>query len=229
MASKVIPDIVGALRIDQGWGSAQLSGVLHGVNYGYQANGVNPDTDYGFAIQGGVKVNLPMLAPGDALWLQGAYAQGVTQALISSYCGYGTLSICGTGKNGSFTSNLAVVDAVYGGSAANGFSTKLTTGYALTAAFQHYWTPTIRSSITGGYSKIDYAGSTGLADNTLWTGAFNTVWSPIAGLDLGGEIGYANLRGGTGRNAVGLLKGAPGSGGASNDQWFFRMRVQRDF
>ena len=228
--NKAMPDIVGALRVDQGWGSAQLSGLVHAVNYGYAANGLNPDTDYGFAVQGGVKVNVPMLAPGDALWLQAAYAQGVTEVLISSYCGYGTTSICGTGKNGSWTSGLAVVDAVYGGTPALGFSTKLTSGYALTAAFQHYWTPTIRSSITGGYSKIDYAGSTGLADNTLWTGAFNTTWSPIAGLDIGGEIGYVNLRGGNGKNAAGIAKNGPGYfGGASNDQWFGRIRVQRDF
>ena len=228
--NKAMPDIVGALRVDQGWGSAQLSGLVHAVNYGYAANGLNPDTDYGFAVQGGVKINLPMLAPGDALWLQAAYAQGVTETLISSYCGYSSLAICGLGKNGFFTANAPVVDAVYGGTAATGFSTKLTTGYALTAAFQHYWTPTLRSSITGGYSKLDYAGSTNLSDTTVLTAALNTVWSPIAGLDLGAEVLYANVRGGTGVNAVGIAKGGVGYfGGSSNDQWGFRIRVQRDF
>ena len=35
-----------------------------------------PDTDYGFAVQGSVGVNLPMLGEGDAAWIDAAYADG---------------------------------------------------------------------------------------------------------------------------------------------------------
>ena len=44
-----------------------------------------PDTEYGFAVQGGVKINLPFIAAGDVLWLQAAYAQGAI-----NYLGFGT-------------------------------------------------------------------------------------------------------------------------------------------
>ena len=42
------------------------------------------DTEYGFAVQGGVKINLPFIAAGDVLWLQAAYAEGAI-----NYLGFG--------------------------------------------------------------------------------------------------------------------------------------------
>jgi len=236
--NKSIPDVVGVLRVDQGWGSAQLSGVLHAVNYGFAANGPNPDTDYGFAVQGGVKINLPMLAPGDNFQVEGSYGHGVTQNVISGFCGYGTLAICGIGKNGSYAANLNAFDAVYTGTAATGFATKLTNSYGVTASFTHYWTPTIRQNLVGAYAKLDYAASTGISDVTLWTASSAVIWSPIAALDIGAEVLYANVRGGRGLalGGGGTTYGRPGSGatagfagGAGEDQWGFRLRIQRDF
>ena len=34
-----MPDIVGNLRVDQAWGSAQVMGALHQVNAAYYGNG----------------------------------------------------------------------------------------------------------------------------------------------------------------------------------------------
>jgi hypothetical protein len=230
--NKGIPDIVGVLRVDQGWGSAQLSGVLHAVNYGLVPNGpaviggntfTNPDTDYGYAVQGGVKVNLPMLAPGDNIRVQASYAHGVTQSVVSGFCGYGTLSICGLGKNGSFTANLLTADAIFNRLG----QTKLTNSYGAVAYLTHYWTPTIRQTLGGAYVKIDYAGSTNVADTTLWTASTAVIWSPIKDLDIGAEVLYANVRGGSGFAANGTTKYT--AGGAGEDQWGFRLRIQRDF
>ena len=33
-----VPDIVGSLRVDQAWGSAQIAGALHQVRAGYYGN-----------------------------------------------------------------------------------------------------------------------------------------------------------------------------------------------
>ena len=90
-----LPDFVANLRVDQSWGSAQVSAAVHNVSIGqyvgssYFANGAavnstipagayapNVDSAWGYAVQAGVKFNLPFLAPGDALWLQAAYAKG---------------------------------------------------------------------------------------------------------------------------------------------------------
>ncbi len=76
-----LPDFVGALRLDQAWGSAQLTAATHELNVGNesQASGqpiapiAHARNTQGWAVQGGLKVNAPFIAPGDALYLQGAY------------------------------------------------------------------------------------------------------------------------------------------------------------
>ena len=89
------PDIVGALHVKQGWGEAQVSGVIHNVNV--SANDFDGDvvgagcgalvavvcdgqqSKVGWALDAGVKINLQgwggMFAPGDDFVLSGAYSQ----------------------------------------------------------------------------------------------------------------------------------------------------------
>jgi hypothetical protein len=70
------PDFVGALRVDQGWGAAQISGVLHhvGVQETVDALGAKQDT-WGWGINGGVKFNLPTWGPGDNFQAQATYTE----------------------------------------------------------------------------------------------------------------------------------------------------------
>jgi hypothetical protein len=229
-----VPDVVAALRVDQGWGSAQLSGLLHQVNYaayntvlggGLAGTGAAPSSDYGFAIQGGVNFKLPMLAPGDQIMLTGTYSKGVVNSVIGVDCGYGSINQCAFGNAGSFTSRLAYTDGVVTGFG----STKLTTAYGVTASLRHYWAPTLRQSFWGSYSKVDYAASTGFADTTLWRVGSNIVWSPIKDLEMGPEVMYTNIRGGNGFATNGVAKGDPIFGKGTEDMWQFRFRVQRDF
>src|SRR6476620_9956863 len=78
--STQIPDIVGSLRVDQAWGSAQIAGALHQNRAGYYGNnsasiaagpaaanflgpngytGLAPGDTFGWAAMGGVVINLP--------------------------------------------------------------------------------------------------------------------------------------------------------------------------
>ncbi|MBV8850789.1 MAG: porin, partial [Methylobacteriaceae bacterium] len=126
-AGQQIPDLVANLRVDQPWGSAQLSGAAHQLRTSLYPNngicgitaaglvlatpaagttfaagqacsalaatGANPvaftgvgatgvanptltQNDFGFAVQAGVKVNMPWIAPGDTLYLQATYEHG---------------------------------------------------------------------------------------------------------------------------------------------------------
>jgi len=70
-----LPNIVGNLNLTQGWGSAQLSAALQELNKPV-GGALNQDTVYGYAIQGGLMLNLPAFAAGDVLWLQATYAEG---------------------------------------------------------------------------------------------------------------------------------------------------------
>lgn len=78
------PDIVANLRVDQGWGNAQLAGALHHVN-----PAVNTTKDHtGYAIQGGVTINLPMLSSGSNIAFQAAYADGALNYLGTGIADY---------------------------------------------------------------------------------------------------------------------------------------------
>ena len=94
-----MPDIVAAVRVDQPWGSAQLSGIIHQIPTigaaipagntfaGATFTGFRADTEYGYGIQGGVKINLPMIAPGDLLYLQAVYARGLPRLVVGGALG----------------------------------------------------------------------------------------------------------------------------------------------
>lgn len=219
------PDLVASLNLEQGWGSAQLAGAI------FQRGAVAPvfafgggDDKTGFALQAGVKINLPMLAAGDQLWLQAAYTEGGI-----SYLGYGGNGAGSTWGANSTVGRIAILNSdanvdVFG-------STKLTKGYALTAGFLHYWTPTIRQGVYGSYSKLEYAnnigtlGAVGL-DPEEWRVGSNLIWSPVSGLDIGVEVLYAQVNAkypvqAQGRPAGILIK--------SDDAWQGRLRIQRDF
>jgi len=223
------PDLVGSLRVDQGWGSAQLSGAI-GNRKGASAIGavaVQGD-EFVWAIQGGVKLNLPMLAAGDTLFLQAAYADGALGYLGYTGSGVGAF---GLGRIG----NLALFDTAL--NTVTG-SMKNSTGYSLVAAFRHFWTPTLRSEISASYSelKLGYVtpGTVGLQrsmDPKEFIAAANLIWSPVSGLDIGVEVLYSNLQlrqpvvavdnFGVRSNAARLIK--------SEDTIAGRLRIQRDF
>ncbi len=235
-AGERMPDVVGVLRVDQGWGSAQLSAAVHQIqalNFAPAVGGVAPyvDTEYGFAIQGGLKINLPMIAKGDVLWLQGAYADGAIGYLTAQNTplGGGTTTAYVTTNNAD-----GYVDGIG--------NMKKTKGYAITAGFLHYWTPEVRQGIYGSFMRLDYAASvtspvglngariSGAAtDQTEWRVGSNVIWSPVSGLDIGVEVLYVHLdpkgRITTNANYNPVLTKTVSSDGA----WEGRLRIQRDF
>lgn len=241
-AGQRMPSIVGNLRVDQGWGSAQLSGYVSQLNSLNRVPvAVNPaspfvDEDYGFAIQAGVKINLPMLAAGDVLWLQATYAEGAVEKL-----GFGN------GNNNSARTgrvNVLAADALV-----DGFGNlKKTKGYAFVGSFTHYFTPKIRSSIYGSYARLDFSnvfapvapavaapGVTGIDFDEFRVGG-NIIWSPVSSFDIGVEVLYARVdpkgRVADSKQVALVPVLAPGQvrlTKGSDDSIQFRVRMQRDF
>jgi hypothetical protein len=203
-AGQRMPDVVANVAYSGTWGSAQLSGALHQLRSvalaGVPTDFV-PDTEYGFAVSGQVNVNLPMLAPGDALWFTATYADGAL-----GYLGFDTSTSAG-GVSGP------VVDAFYDtdGEINTG------RGWQVAGGLRHYWTPEIRQNVFGSYARINYGADAPEGfDFTEWRAGTNLIWSPVSGLDLGVEVLYANVD-----------PRAPGT--ESGDTWEGRLRVQRDF
>ena len=228
-----MPDFVGALRYDAPWGSAQISAAVHEVNTGQAANafvGTNlgaalsatnqraiarPQSEYGWAVQGGLKVNLPFIAPGDTLYLQGAYGEGA-----QLYTGYSSYS-------GSYTQSTTAIQGApfnqfFADATLNPFTNKLelSTSFTATAALLHYWSPTWRSALFGSYGEQAFAsgaraaqgsyfGLTGgngpgvpgtrffalnqtLRDSYQFVAGTSLIWSPVKDLDIGVEGVYVN-------------------------------------
>ncbi len=203
------PDLVGNLLYEGGWGNAQLSAAVHQLrSIARTPIGNFVDTEYGFAIQGGVKINLPMLAAGDVLWLQGAYADGAVSYL-------GVTGNLAAGKVAAFATDALVIG--------NGLST--TKGWSATAAFTHYWTPSFRSSILGNYTYLDYSrlAAPVAVDTRVLTGVLQTVWSPVTNFDIGLELAYTRL------DPKGVQVILPQLIKSSDDILEARLRFQRDF
>lgn len=211
-AGERLPNVTANLRVDQGWGSAQLSGVVTQLNtVSLNSWGGRIDDEYGYAVQGGVKINLPSLAAGDQLWLQAAYADGAL-----SYLG-----VSGSPTVGVLTDYLPITDAVlYNG------SIKRTKGWNVLGAFLHYWTPSLRSTLWGSYTAVDYAGQLTAGgvyrDVKVYQAASALIWSPVKAMDIGVEVLYAKYDAKRNWASTVYQKG-------SEDQWQGRIRFQRDF
>ena len=65
------PDLVAALKVDQGWGSAKIMAALHEARLLS-----NSSSKVGYGIGAGVTINLPMLGKKDTLSFQAQYADG---------------------------------------------------------------------------------------------------------------------------------------------------------
>jgi hypothetical protein len=182
---------------------------------GFNFTGFHPDSEYGWAIQGGVKVNLPMIAPGDLLYLQAAYARGCMDCLVGGAWVLGGASSSQGGFPGTlgrFAFNTAdgVINPLQN-------EIELAKGWTVLAGFLHYWTPQLRSGFSASYSKIDMptaanlfffggglnpafgpAGpltTTGfLRDWNMINAAANLIWSPVRDLDIGVEVTYDRIR-----------------------------------
>ncbi len=205
-AGQRMPDVVANLTYSGTWGSATVAGALHqlrSVAIAGVPTDFIPDTEYGFAVTGQVNFNLPALAPGDALWFTATYADGAL-----GYLGFDSSASAGGASR-------AVVDAYYG---ADG-EIETGRGWQVAGGLRHYWTPEVRQNVFGSYARVNYgAGVPEGFDFTEWRAGTNVIWSPVAGLDLGVEVLYANVD-------------PRGSGAASRsgDSWEGRLRVQRDF
>jgi hypothetical protein len=153
-------DYVGNVRVDQAWGSAQVSAAAHQLNPLYYAptstavlDG-HPGDQWGWVVSGGIKINTPMIAPGDNFIVAASYTEGATKYLFNS----GNGENLGVAQGGSIGYGVGS-DCIYGGTlgAGNATGCLLTTGWGVDAAYEHYWTPQWHQSLVFNYMSISYS------------------------------------------------------------------------
>ncbi|MGI4765212.1 MAG: porin [Janthinobacterium lividum] len=239
-AGETIPDIVGVLRYDQSWGSAQLSGAYHEIQaesgpFG-GTNGAGfqgADTD-GFAVQGGVRLKLPMLAAGDDLWVEGAYQNGAYLYQDSAY-------YMNQGFNSALLGGFQHIDrdaiAIHTpGSAPGTFSLQKGEGFSAMFAFNHYFTPNFHDVLFGSYEQASYGqagridwtqGGLGFAEQYKIGNQF--LWDPVKNLEFGLELTYARLNQTLAHNVNQAATALPVGISKDPDAFEARLRVERDF
>lgn len=217
VAGQHLPDVVANVTVERDWGAARLSGAMHQLrSSAFQPASIGlpggrVDTAYGWAMQGGVRLDVPALAGGDVLWLQAAYADGAVD-----YLGIRDIA------HADYASPVAD-----GAVAAGAIST--TRGWNVTAAFLHHWIPSVRQSLFGGYTGVAYgravkAEHADLRDFGAWAVGSNVTWSPAGAFEIGVEVLYSRVA----RAAFGG-EIPPPRRFRSEDAVSGRLRLQHDF
>jgi hypothetical protein len=239
-----VPDIVANLRYDQRWGFVGVSGALHQVAGGYyglvdNVNAGHPSDEWGYALGVGAQLNVPGM-PGDTTGAGFVWSRGAVGYALSG-AGTGLLYVQGN------TVTLATgMDAVFAANGLGGFgdgTLHLVDAWSFNAHYEHVWTPTLKTSVYGGYSEVSYSGGAKTMicggacgafnpDYNLWLIGSRTQWAPWKGqLNIGVDVVYAAYQSITA--PAGTL-GAPG--GAQNpkplgdtDNVSVMFRVQRNW
>jgi len=260
-----MPQFNGRLDFDQSWGTVSVTGAyrrLEAAGTSSQAGApLQPRFEAkadAYALGGGVKLNLPQLAKGDALWIGGAFANGMTEYTTnwSSFKSSDVKRMVG---------GLVINHPSYVYTSTSTSKTVFETGidpiksWNVAAVFDHFWTPTVRSSLMGSYGQIKgseatrncaaNAGPSGsnskatngcFDDAKVWNVGFQTAWLPKAGFEIGAELLYARASYKMPKDGSGIaqddkvftgdcLAGAVGGKTCSVSNWQTRLRVERTF
>ena len=251
-----VPDIVANLRVDQAWGSAQIMGALHENSARYYSNNQNnghPSSEWGWAAGAGLTLKMPWDAR-DTFTVQGVYCEGAAKYCFNPGPPNGAGLAVGNAKGDSIS--VGWVDDAY---FTTGGGLELSTAWSVAAAFQHYWTPALRTSVYTQYAKYEANSSSvdalicgagglnvgagnlqrsavalgaGCADWSGWQIGSRTLWNPVANLDIGVDVMYTKVDSAFGGSSFNYT---PNGGGLTtkavgdNDVWSAIFRVQRNF
>jgi hypothetical protein len=173
-AANQIPDLVANLRVDQGWGSAQIAGAVHQVRAGSYGNNVSPlavagpseftgqapADRWGFALMGGAMAHVPT-GEGDKVWANIVYARGaIAYTGLSQFGSFGTFNRFNGGSVGAAWAMDGVFANTVGplGTGLNPSGIQLTSAWSVGAAYEHHWNPSLRTSLFGAVTSVTYPG-----------------------------------------------------------------------
>jgi hypothetical protein len=173
------PDIVGQLKLTQGWGNVQLAALGHYVN-DTATPGVPGDSTWGYAVLGGLTFNIPSYAGAD-IKIQGVYAydalaySGLTSPGDFNYPGV-------PGENG--------VLGLDGDTYFNGVSYSDSSAYSVAAAIDIPVSATFKITPEASYGSVTYSDGPVKADAFVGGGVLE--WVPVKNLVFDLDLLYIN-------------------------------------
>ena len=216
-----MPQVNGRIDWDQSWGSISLTAAAAQAHMVTSATSVAYDkTKTVWAIGAGARINLPMLAAGDQLFLTAAYADGMTEYTTN----WTSFKSSDTRRNvGGYVSNhpswVPTADGL-----------KTFKSWNVAGIFTHFWVPQWRSAVLASYGEINSPaaanaaawGSTagGFADAKVWNIGKQIAFLPTRNFEIGVEALYARVQ-----NSNSVTTAVNKSEG----NWTGRLRVERTF
>jgi len=191
-----MPDIVGYLRADGDWGSAQLAGAVTNNRFREVSGagtapaplaGQQADSEFGWAVLGGVVLNTPTTGEGDYFTFMASYMDGAFQYSDNVF-------ISTTNVVWGLCNTLAP--------AAGGCILDTTTAWTALASFTHNWSPTWSSTLGAGYAFIDAplivanaVGPNFASDFEMQTYEIfgNVAWSPVPRTEFMFDVHYGHV------------------------------------
>jgi hypothetical protein len=153
---------------------------------------VQPSAKDGFAVLGGVKILLPMLAAGDSITGQVTYEEGGMDSINALNYQNGLSNVFDNNLSISVPANDAFI-------LSNG-SIALNRAWGVFGAGRHYFLPNVYASLFGAYlditnpAGVQHTLGAGTDNAKVWQIGGNVVWQPIKDFSIGGEVLYSNLK-----------------------------------
>ncbi|KZL06533.1 Porin omp2b precursor [Pseudovibrio sp. Ad26] len=160
-AGNTLPSFVAKVLLNQGWGYAGLSGAVTKVD----ASGNRNSSEVGYAVAGAVGFNLDMIAPGDVINFQAAYADGAM-----AYVGAeGDIADAVLNTDGDIETNKA---------------------WSVAGGYMHNWTSELSSGVEASYLDVESGEETILADFNEVVVAGTMEYRPVSGLLFSAGAGW---------------------------------------
>jgi hypothetical protein len=166
-AGQSVPDIVGQLRVDGGWGEAAVFAAAHQMRYPDVLALGAPDAEWGFAVGAGVGVNFPVMGGGH-IALEGTYADGA-----SNYLG--------------LSANDSTFDPIIDGDTDNG------SGWSITGEIGVNVSPAVVVNVFGSYVNYEVGevfDPSVIPDFDAWVAGANATYTVVPGLTIAAEVYY---------------------------------------
>ncbi len=159
-AGNTLPSFAAKVQLTQGWGWVGLSGAVTKVDAVKSS-----ESELGYAVAAGLGFNLDMIAPGDVINFQAAYADGAM-----AYVG------------ADDTADAVVF---------NGGSIETNTAWSVAGGYMHNWTSEFASGLEASYLDVESGDKRLMADFNEVVVAGSLEYTPVAGLLFSAGAGWA--------------------------------------